>query len=82
MRHRKLTLYRKIALAQIQQLPHIARPIETLWDVRGVEGERGIDIPTHAGVLRIPWGQIAHTLVVESGPEEVDDDEEHRGGSP
>jgi len=74
MRHRKLTLYRKIALAQIQQLPHIPRPIENLWDVRGVEGERGIDIPTAAGVVRIPWGQIAHTLIVD-GPEEVDDGE-------
>jgi hypothetical protein len=56
--------YRKIALAVIQQLPHIARPIETLWDVEGVEGLFGIDIKTHVGVVRLPWAMIAHTLII------------------
>lgn len=56
--------YRKIALSAIQQFPHIARPIEVLWDVDGVEGLFGIDIVTPSGTVRIPWGQIAHTLVI------------------
>jgi len=78
MRHRKLTHYRKIALVQIQQLPHIPRPVEVIWDVRGIEGERGIDIPTSLGVVRIPWGQVAHTLIAD--PEEVEDDVESPRG--
>lgn len=60
----KVTRYRKIALASVQQLPHIARPIDVLWDVDGTEGLFGIDIRTHAGIVRVPWCQIAHTLVV------------------
>ena len=56
--------YRKIALSVIQQLPHIARPIETLWDVEGVEGLFGIDLKTAAGIVRIPWAMIAHTLII------------------
>lgn len=55
--------YRKIALACVQQLPHIARPVEVLWDVEGTEGLFGIDIVTTAGTVRLPWCQIAHTLV-------------------
>jgi len=61
--------YRKIALAQVQQLPHIARPIDTLWDVNGTEGLFGIDIETHVGIVRLPWCQIAHTLVLTVGPD-------------
>jgi len=62
----RMTRYRKIQLATVQQLPHVARPIDTLWDVDGIEGLFGIDLITHAGIVRLPWCQIAHTLVVQA----------------
>lgn len=63
----KVIRYRKIALAVVQQLPHIARPVDVLWDANGIEGLFGIDLVTSAGLIRLPWGQIAHTQILEEG---------------